>query len=109
MLAATERWKRTGAPAWRSARSANALGEALHGLARNDEAELYLVDSYRELSADPGADNDSKRLARERVSKFYTSLGQREKLNALLTETSGGSPTARQSSTKPSTAPAGGG
>ena len=69
---------------------ANALGEALEGLARKDEAEQYLVDSYRELSADPGADNDSKRLARERVTKFYTAPGQREKLNTLA-ETGGGS------------------
>ena len=75
------RWKRTGAPAWRAARSANSLGEALNGLGRTDEAEQYLVESYRELNSDPGADGDSKRIARERVSKFYISTGQREKLN----------------------------
>ena len=56
LLAAMERWKRTGAPVWRSARSASALGEALHGQGRTDEAEQYLVDSYRDLNADPGAD-----------------------------------------------------
>lgn len=96
LVAATERWKRSGAPAWRSARSESALGEALHGLGRTDQAEQYLVDSYRELHADPGADNDSKRLARERVSKFYSALGQRQKLNTLLHETGGGGE-ARQS------------
>ena len=106
LLAATERWKRTGAPAWRSARSASALGEALQGLGRTDEAEQYLVDSYRELTADPGADRDSKRIARERVSKFYIALGQRQKLNTLLLETGGGE--ARQSSTQPATSPPGG-
>jgi tetratricopeptide (TPR) repeat protein len=104
LTAATERWKRSGAPAWRSARSASALGEALNGLGRTDEAEQYLVDSYRELNSDPGADSDSKRIARERVSKFYTALGQRQKLNSLLLEAGGGE--ARQSSAQ-STAPIG--
>ncbi len=107
LLAATERWKRTGAPAWRSARSASALGEALHGLGRIDQAEQYLVESYRELNADPGADNDSKRLARERVSKFYTALGQRQKLNTLLHETGGGGE-ARQSSVQSTKSASGG-
>jgi len=106
LLTATERWKRTGAPAWRSARSASALGEALHGLGRIDQAEQYLVDSYRELYADQGADSDSKRLARERVSKFYTSQGQREKLNALLLEKGGGK--AQQSSVQSKAGSSGG-
>jgi tetratricopeptide (TPR) repeat protein len=106
LLAATERWKRTGAPGWRSARSASALGEALNGLGRVDEAERYLVDSYRELNADPGADGDSKRIARERVSKFYTALGQRQKLNTLLLETGGGEP--RQSKAQATASATGG-
>jgi tetratricopeptide (TPR) repeat protein len=105
LTAATERWKRSGAPAWRSARSASALGEALSGLGRTDEAEQYLVDSYRELNSDPGADRDTKRVARERVSKFYTALGQREKLNSLLLEGGGGE--ARQSSVQSATSPTG--
>lgn len=106
LTAAMERWKRNGAPAWRSARSASALGEALNGLGRTDEAEQYLVDSYRQLNTDPGADGDSKRIARERVSKFYIALGQRQKLNTLLLEGGGGE--ARQSSVQPSSAPIGG-
>jgi serine/threonine protein kinase/tetratricopeptide (TPR) repeat protein len=106
LTAATERWKRTGAPAWRSARSASALGEALSGLGRTDEAEHYLVDSYRELNADPGADRDTKRIARDRVTKFYTALGQRQKLNTLLLEAGGGE--ARQSSVQRTASPAGG-
>jgi tetratricopeptide (TPR) repeat protein len=106
LTAATERWKRSGAPEWRSARSASALGEALNGLGRTDEAERYLVDSYRELSSDPGADYDTKRIARERVSKFYTALGQREKLNTLLLEAGGGE--ARQSSAKSTPSSSGG-
>jgi TolA-binding protein len=107
LTAATERWKRTGAPAWRSARSASALGEALSGLGRNDEAEQYLVDSYRELNSDPGADRDTKRIARERVSRFYTALGQKQKLNSLLLEGGGGGE-ARQSSVQSPASPSGG-
>jgi serine/threonine protein kinase/TolA-binding protein len=107
LRSAVERWKRTGAPIWRSARSASALGEALQGQGRTDEAEQLLVDSYKDLNADPGADNDSKRIARERVTKFYTALGQRHKLNTLL-QTSGSNSTARQSSTTPAAAPSGG-
>ena len=96
LTAAMERWKRTGAPAWRSARSANALGEALHQLGRNQEAERYLVDSYRELIAAPAADQDTKRIARERITRFYTDIGQPGKLDALLLEGAreNGSPTA---------------
>ena len=109
LTVATERWRRAGAPAWRSARSASALGEALQGQGRNNEAERYLVDSYRELSTDPGADNDSKRIARDRVTKFYTALGQREKLNTLLIEVGGGNATpARQSRAEPATPSTGG-
>jgi tetratricopeptide (TPR) repeat protein len=106
LTAATERWKRTGAPAWRSARSANALGEALSGLGRTEEAERYLVDSYRELNSDPGADRESKRTARDRVSKFYTALGQQAKLNTLLLESGDGEP--RQSSAESAPATTGG-
>lgn len=108
LTAATERWKRTGAPAWRSARSASALGEALHGQGRTEEAERYLVDSYRELNADPGADRDSKRIARERIEKFYTALGQRQKLNALMIESDAPqSIPARQSSSATADLPTG--
>jgi hypothetical protein len=74
-------------------------------LGRTDEAEQYLVDSYRELNSDPGADRDSKRIARERVSKFYTSTGQREKLNTLLEGGGGGE--ARQSSAQSAVSPTG--
>ena len=84
LTAAMDRWTRTAAPGWRVARSKSALGEALHQLGRSQEAERYLVDSYLELSAEPAADQDSKRLARERITRFYTDLGQRSKLDALL-------------------------
>ncbi|HEY4365606.1 MAG TPA: tetratricopeptide repeat protein [Steroidobacteraceae bacterium] len=86
LTTAMNRWTRTGASAWRSARSASALGEVLYREGRIEEAESYLSQSYRELSADPGADGDSKRIARERVEKFYTERGQRPKLDALMLE-----------------------
>jgi serine/threonine protein kinase/TolA-binding protein len=109
LLASMERWKRTGAPIWRSARSANALAEALYGQGRTDEAEQYFVESYKDLNADPGADSDSKRIARERITKFYTALGQPQKLNTLFPQKGGGdSVSARQSSAKPAKSPSGG-
>jgi eukaryotic-like serine/threonine-protein kinase len=86
LTSAMDRWKRSGAPAWRVARSANSLGEALYRQQHNEEAERYLVESYRELSADPAADRDSRRIAHERIARFYTERGQRQKLDALLAE-----------------------
>jgi len=86
LTAAMNRWQRTGAATWRSARSANALGEVLHRQGRNQEAETHLVQSYRELIADPAAEADCQRLARERITKFYVATGQRQKLDALLRE-----------------------
>jgi eukaryotic-like serine/threonine-protein kinase len=86
LIAAMERWKRSDAPAWRSARSASALGEVLYRQRRTQEAEAILVDSFRQLRADAGADEDSKRAARERLTKFYKDLGQQQKLDALLRE-----------------------
>jgi eukaryotic-like serine/threonine-protein kinase len=84
LVAAMERWKRSGAPTWRSARSASALGEALRGQMRMQEAEAYLVDSFRQLNTDAGADEHSKRIARERVTRLYKDLRQPQKLDALL-------------------------
>lgn len=86
LIAAMERWKRSDAPAWRSARSASALGEVLYKQGRKREAEAYLADSFHHLSVDEGADEDSKRAARERLTRFYKELGQPQKLDALLKE-----------------------
>jgi hypothetical protein len=86
------RWKRTDAPAWRSARSASALGEVLYREGRMREAENYLTRSYRELAADDSADRDVRIKARQRVERFYINRGQREKLNELMLATSGATP-----------------
>jgi tetratricopeptide (TPR) repeat protein len=86
LTASMERWRRDAAPAWRAARSASALGVALDKLGRCEEAERYLVESYRVLVAEPDADEDAKHIARERVIGFYAERGQREKLDALLLE-----------------------
>jgi TolA-binding protein len=87
LTASMNRWKRTDAPAWRVARSKNALGEALFRQGRSQEAEQILVSTFRELSIED-ADSESKRLARERIERFYRDRGQREKLAALLREVS---------------------
>jgi eukaryotic-like serine/threonine-protein kinase len=92
LTAAMNRWKRTDAPAWRSARSASALGEVLHRQGRMREAETYLTRSYRELAADDSADRDVRIKARQRVERFYINSGQREKLNELMLATSGATP-----------------
>ena len=86
LTSAMNRWTATGSSAWRSARSASALGEVLDKQGRTEEAERYLTTSYRQIIADPGADQDSKRVARERITRFYTEHGQRQKLETLALE-----------------------
>jgi eukaryotic-like serine/threonine-protein kinase len=84
MLAASmNRWKRTDAPSWRSARSASALGEALHRQGRRADAEKYLLDGYHELNAGNGVDQQTRTKARERVARYYIETNQRDKLNQL--------------------------
>ena len=84
LTASMNRWKRTDAPAWRSARSASALGETLYREGHIAEAEKYLVQSFRELSSDAGTDIETREKARERVSRFYTDRGQRHKFDELM-------------------------
>lgn len=80
LTASMNRWKRTDAPAWRTARSASALGEALHREGRNKDAEKYLVQSFETLNGDSGADQASRHKARERLTRFFSERGQRDKL-----------------------------
>jgi hypothetical protein len=87
LTASMNRWKRTGAPAWRSARSASALGEALNREGHSREAEKYLVQSFRDLTADARADTETRAKARERVTRFYTERGQPQKLQELMVAT----------------------
>jgi serine/threonine protein kinase len=87
LTASMNRWKRTSAPLWRSARSASALGETLYREGHIKEAEKYLVQSFRDLTADSGADVETRRKARERVAHFYTDRGQSEKLQELMLAT----------------------
>ena len=65
-----QRWNRAGAPPWRAARSANALGEALYRQGRTQEAERYLSESFRQLTADSTADRPAKEKARERFERY---------------------------------------
>jgi serine/threonine protein kinase/Flp pilus assembly protein TadD len=84
LTAAMSRWRRTDAAPWRSARSASSLGEVLYREGRTQEAEQYLVDSYRVLAADEKADREARIKARERLVRFYTDTGQREKLDTIM-------------------------
>ena len=88
LMAAMHRWNRTSAAGSRAARSASALGEALYRMGRADEAEKYLVESYKALAADDRANREERIKARERVKRFYTDRGQRQKLEQLLLATS---------------------
>jgi eukaryotic-like serine/threonine-protein kinase len=85
LTASMNRWKRTAAPGWRAARSASALGEVIHRQGRRPgEAEKYLVGAYHELTdKQVGADQQTKKRARERIARFYIDTNQRDKLNAL--------------------------
>jgi eukaryotic-like serine/threonine-protein kinase len=85
LLSSMNRWNKSGAPEWRAARSRSALGEALYRQrGRAAEAERHLVDAYRVLAADERADREARIRAQERVARFYTERGQRQKLDELM-------------------------
>lgn len=69
--AAIDITQRAHEPKWRRARSTSGLGEALYRQGRADEAETYLVDSYRVLASDPDADEAPRVASRERLVRFY--------------------------------------
>jgi tetratricopeptide (TPR) repeat protein len=71
LRATIERWQQAAAPAWRIARSKNALAEALHRLGQVDVAKPMLVSSYRELEADPKADKEAVEQARQRLKRLH--------------------------------------
>lgn len=84
-IANIARWQRSGAQAWRAARSENALGVVQASMNRPQEAERHLVASYK-IIADPksGASDDAVKLAKERLENFYTARGEADKLAAVL-------------------------
>ncbi|MBB6096019.1 serine/threonine protein kinase [Povalibacter uvarum] len=84
LTASMNRWRRTDAPAWRAARSASALGEALYREGHIQDAEKYLLMGYRELSTENSADKTTRQKARDRVTRFYTERGEPDKLRQLL-------------------------
>ncbi|MDY6947668.1 MAG: tetratricopeptide repeat protein [Pseudomonadota bacterium] len=100
-IAAMNRWKRTDAPEWRSARSASALGEVLHREGRNQDAERYLVNSLHVITAASGVDRETSEKARERLVRFYTDTNQRRKLDAMVL----GPPPAYEGSKAPQASP----
>jgi tetratricopeptide (TPR) repeat protein len=86
-MEAMNRSKHAKEPEWRAARSASGLGEALYRQGRTKDAETYLVNSYRTLTADRNADPNAQAVARQRVERFFTDRGQPERLQALIEET----------------------
>lgn len=84
LSAAMHRWRRTKASEARVARSASALGEALYRMGRAQEAEHYLVQGYTVLAADESTSSEERIKARERLSRFYTDRGERQKLQQLI-------------------------
>jgi tetratricopeptide (TPR) repeat protein len=87
LAASINRWKHTNSSAWRIARSASALGEAMHRQGKIAEAEKFLVDGYQGVTTDSFVDKNTKRKARERIERFYTDRGERRKLKELLLAT----------------------
>ncbi|HEU4655385.1 MAG TPA: tetratricopeptide repeat protein [Steroidobacteraceae bacterium] len=92
--ASMQRWKRADAPESRVARSQSALGEALYRQGKVMEAEEDLVHGYTVLSKDQSEDVETVTRARDRLIRFYTERGQREKLDALLRNTNAAPPVA---------------
>lgn len=83
---AMERWKRTEAPAWRSARSASAFGEVLYRQGRKQEAQRYLLSSWHTLVADAAVDELTMQNARTRITRLYVEQGKHRELEELLRE-----------------------
>lgn len=76
LTVALNRWSRENAPRWRAARTANTLGEVLRRLGRVEEAERLLLESYRVLGSEAGADRHSKQLAVDRIRRLYREVGK---------------------------------
>ena len=71
-----DRWARSGAPAWRSVRSSNAVGEALMKQGRIAEATELLTTTLRDLESDATADAEAKAAARSRLQALRDRTGQ---------------------------------
>jgi tetratricopeptide (TPR) repeat protein len=70
LISSIDRWKRSGAPTWRTMRSVSALGETLYRQGHLREGENYLSESFNQLSTDRNADAIAKKKARERFERF---------------------------------------
>ena len=67
---AIARWQRSGAPAWRAARSQSALGEALYRQGRGTDAQPYLSGSVAVLTGAASVDPEAIESARRRLVQF---------------------------------------
>jgi serine/threonine protein kinase/TolA-binding protein len=88
LISAMNRLKRTNAGKWRVARTESALGEAIYRQGRAAEAERYLAEGYQILASEEHADRDARIKAQDRITRFYTDRGERQKLEALMLATS---------------------
>jgi len=73
----------TNAPQWRIARIENTIGQALLLRHKPTAAGEYLERSYKTLAVAVGLDQDTVRLARTRLERFYLATGNTSKLHAL--------------------------
>jgi eukaryotic-like serine/threonine-protein kinase len=85
--AAMSRAESDGEAEWRVARAASGLGATLYAQGRAREAESYLVNSFRVVSSNENADVRTQEIVRDRLVRFYTERGQRDKLQALTSNT----------------------
>jgi hypothetical protein len=76
LIAATNRWKRTNAPAWLAARSESLLGQVEADLGKNKEAERFLLEGYQKLLAERGKDDEDTHQAFQRLERFYAARGE---------------------------------
>jgi tetratricopeptide (TPR) repeat protein len=64
---------------WRIGVAKSVLGEALTGLARYDEAEVFLLEAQRVLRDVPGAQGQEAQATRTRLASLYKAWGRPER------------------------------
>ena len=85
LRASLARWQQIDALGWRRARCVSTLGEVLYSQGRMTEAEPLLLDGYRTVAVDLGADQHTKREIYQRLARFYRLSGRPEALAQLET------------------------
>ncbi|MES1146881.1 MAG: tetratricopeptide repeat protein, partial [Solimonas sp.] len=82
-----ERWTRTGAPAWRAARSESLLGVILMRSGKVTEAGFALTHAFQMLSAtNSGADDEAENAARKRLVQYKHCMNEHHLGNCQINE-----------------------